>query len=129
MPADLYVKAHPHCKSPAQIGGAARPSGLMSVDLAGRLVSSALKHFFQRPADFPIFSVAIFFTSPSHHNHGTLQFEIAMSKFPKMFDEGSISRIQGPCNDCDWGERGVMKITSNIFENFKFSKLLMKEIG
>ncbi len=37
-----FLKARPHCKLPSQIGGAARPSGLMSVNLARRLVSSTI---------------------------------------------------------------------------------------
>ncbi len=32
--AHYFLKAHPHSKSPSHIGGAARPSGLMSVDLS-----------------------------------------------------------------------------------------------
>ncbi len=47
--AHYFLKAHPHCKSLGQIGGVARPSGLMSVDLAGRLVLSILQMFFSTP--------------------------------------------------------------------------------
>ncbi len=58
-----FVKSHPHCKLPGQIGGAARPSGLMSVDLAGRLVSSTLKTLFSTPCRcFQFFLAAIFVT-------------------------------------------------------------------
>ncbi len=54
------IKACAHCKSPGQIGGVARPSGLISVYLAGRLVSSTLfKHFFSALTTFSIFSAGI----------------------------------------------------------------------
>ncbi len=52
------------------------------------------------------FSAAIFVNSPFYHcNCRALGFYIVTSKFPKMLDEDSISRIRGSCNDCDLGER------------------------
>ncbi len=56
---------------------------------------------------FSIFSVAIFVTPlpHSHRNLETFEFEIAMSKFPRMFDEDSISQIWGSCDNCN-GEEG-----------------------
>ncbi len=104
--------AHPHCKSLGQIGGAARPNSLKSVDLAGRLDSSNFKHFFKCPATFSIFSprFSLAPSLPSHHNCGTLKFDIAMSKFPKMFDADSILRIRGSWDDCDGeGKEGCRK--------------------
>ncbi len=45
-----------------------------------------------------------FSLTSSHHNCGTLKFDIAMSKLTEMINEDLISRIWGSCDDCDgWG--------------------------
>ncbi len=64
------------------------------------------KCFFNILPTFSILSAAIFISPLSHRNRGTLEFDIAMSKFPKMFDEDSISQIRGSCDDCDGGGGG-----------------------
>ncbi len=57
----VFLKARPHCKSPGQIVGAARPSGLMSVDLS----HSQFKLFFNSLPTFTIYLAAIFVNPPS----------------------------------------------------------------
>ncbi len=50
-----------------------------------------------------------------HSNSQYCAFEgpaIAMGKFSKMFDEDSISRIRGSCDDCEEGESLVTKIAA-----------------
>ncbi len=72
--------------------------------MPGDLSRPPFKHFFQCPADvFDFFGRDFHYRHPSHLNHGTLEFDIAMSKFPKMFDEDSILRIPGSCDDCGGG--------------------------
>ncbi len=57
---------------------------------------------------------------PSHRDRGTLEFDIAMNKFPKMFDEDSILRIRGPCDDCDCGWRVTKIVAEKIILTFRF---------
>ncbi len=73
-----------------------------------------LNVFFNILPTFLIFFSCDFRYAPplaySHRNCGTLELDIAMSKFPKMFDEDSISRIRGSC-DCEGGgEEWMTKI-------------------
>ncbi len=71
-----------------------------------------LNCFFQCPAEvFNFLRPRFLLPIPSHRNHGTLKFDIVMSKFQKMFDEDSILQIRGSSEDCDWGG-GLMKIVA-----------------
>ncbi len=124
------LKTCPHCKSPSQIDGAAwclttRP---------GKLSRLQFKHFFN---ELP---TPQFLLPPSHRNYRTLEFDIAMSQFPRIFEKDSISWIRWSCDDCDGGEgdenRG-RKNQTDVFDFFdaifvthrEFSMIAMREGG
>ncbi len=68
---------------------------------------------------FPIFSANFFVTPPPQCNCWTLEFDIALSKFPKMFDEDSISQIRASCYNCDvegGGQKSRQKNQTDVFD-------------
>ncbi len=74
---------------------------------------------FQRPADGSDFFSHDFHPLSYHRNRRTRKFDIAMSKFPKMFED-SVSPIRGFCGDCDKGgdENRNRRNQTNIFDFF-----------
>ncbi len=101
--------------------------------LATRPGDLSRKRFFQRPADvFDFFGrdfhhtpppTLIIIAGPSNSRYCVFEGPgIVMSKFPKMFEEDSISRIRGSWDDCDRGGEGgwVTKIAAEKIEPMFF---------